>query len=343
VVSVPVVLCGYGNVGKAFIQLLDNKSGLLKEKYGLDLFCSAVLDINGAAMSGGFLPLDIVIDSTRRNIPVEKIESFGQKGAALSDVLPELNPGVFVECTPTDIKCGEPGLSHITYAFEHGWHVVTANKGPLVNCLSELKALAVKNSLKLKYSGATAAALPTLDVGETCLAGANILRIEGILNGTSNYILTEMTNTGRPYSEVLEEAREKGITETDPRLDVEGFDTACKTVLLANSLLGTSLRLSDIDIRGITGVTTSDIRNALESGKKIKLVGIVDAENGEINVKVEPGLVDAANPLYHVDGAEKGVVFTTDTMGTVTVTGGKSNPVGAAAAMLKDVINIYNV
>jgi homoserine dehydrogenase len=247
---------------------------------------------------------------------------------------------VLIEATPTNIVDGEPGLTHIRTALGKGMHVITAAKGPLVLRFGELKALADQKGVSLKFSAATAAALPTVDVGEFCLAGAEILSIEGILNGTTNYILTRMHREGIDYEEALAAAQALGIAEPDPSLDVEGWDTASKLVIIANHLLGASLTLNDVEVSGITGVSRQMIEEAKAQSKVIKLIGRTDKE-GRVVAGVAPRALGPEHPMANIHGAEKGLTFFTDSMDRVTVTGGKSDPKGAAAAMLKDLINIH--
>jgi len=231
-------------------------------------------------------------------------------------------------------------LSHLRLALDNGWHVVTANKGPLVVDFKGLKRKSTDQRLALEFSAAAGAALPGLDVGLYSLAGAEITAIEGILNGTTNFILTQM-DQGVIYEDALGEAREKGIAEPDPSQDVEGWDTALKILLLANAVLGLDLTLADIDVRGITGITDQLRNNAKAEGKVLKLLGRIHQAGAQFKAEVKLTAIGSAHPLFGVNGTNKGITFFTDTMGEVTVTGGKSDPRGAAAALLKDIINIF--
>ena len=233
-------------------------------------------------------------------------------------------------------------MSYLSCAFQGGWHAVAASKGALVVGLPALRALAAENGVLLKYSGATAAALPTLDVGLVSLAGARIEGIQGILNGTTNYILTRMAD-GLDYNDALREAQDKGIAEPDPAHDVGGWDTASKILLITNTCLQTAYVLKDIHVRGIVGLSVDYVQSARREGRAVKLLAPAapGRKGGRWSLDVRPSLVEASHPLVHVNGTEKGITFLTDSMGTVTVTGGRSNPRGAAAALLKDIINIY--
>ncbi|MBW1995487.1 MAG: homoserine dehydrogenase, partial [Deltaproteobacteria bacterium] len=189
-------------------------------------------------------------------------------------------------------------------------------------------------------SAAKAAALPTLDVGLICLAGADVLSIEGILNGTTNYILTRMHLEKCTYETALKDAQQMGIAETDPTLDVEGFDTRNKLVLIVNRVLNKNIGLSDVEVTGISGVTIDDIEKTIANGKVLKLIGAAWFEKGELKLRVAPSELDPDHPLAAVNYSEKAISYLTDSMGRVTVSGGKSSPLGAAAALLKDLINL---
>jgi homoserine dehydrogenase len=148
-----------------------------------------------------------------------------------------------------------------------------------------------------------------------------------------------MQNDGWDYDRALKEAQKLGIAETNPNLDVEGRDTANKLVLIANRLFDASLGKDDVQVEGITGVTTQDISAAAADGKVIKLIGTVARADGQLQLNVAPKRLDKDHPLAAVSGSEKAISYLTDTMGRITVSGGKSSPVGAAAALLKDLIN----
>jgi homoserine dehydrogenase len=334
---VSLVLAGFGHVGKAFFALLQEKVGSLQKRYGLDLRFGAILKSDGGFLTEGDLlkhkTADLLAPQTG-GLPLWRA------GLSVESALKKIEPGILVECTPSNLQTGDPGLRHIQAALEKGWHVVTANKGPLVVAFKSLHNLAQEKRLSLKYSGATAAALPTLDVGLYSLAGAEIFSIEGILNGTSNFILSRM-GEGATFEEALEDAQARGIAEHNFVLDVEGWDTAAKLLLIANSVLGLALTLDDIKIKGIVGISPELVAAAKREGKALKLIGKISRAQDGWSADVSPIVIEAGHPLFHVDGTNKGITFLTDTMGSVTVTGGKSDPRGAAAALLKDIIHMF--
>lgn len=335
--TVYLVVCGFGAVGRSFISLLAKKSSELKVRYNLQFKIRAILRSQLALLP----PVANISFFPDRVLLTRSEDSGAWSPKPATEYLLNLKPaGAWVEVTPSNLQTGEPGLSHLKQALSCGWHVITANKGPLLVSFEELKNLARQNKVQLKFSAATAAALPALDVGLASLAGARVLKIEGILNGTTNYILTRMTD-GIPYGQALAEAQAKGIAERDPRYDVEGWDTAVKLALLSIPVLGVKIALNEFSLTGISQVTGEEINKAKKAGKKIKLLGRVWREGECIRAQVKPEKLDPSHPLYFVDGPNKGISFFTDTMGIITLSGGQSDPKAAAAALLKDIINIY--
>jgi len=334
--SLNLILMGLGNVGRAFARLVGEKNSLCRERYRLNLHLKAVLEKNG----GFFSKRSLQPSEIGRLQASEMAEHPAWKpGLRLEEVLEKERTGVLVECTPTNLLTGEPGLSHITLALKNKWHVAAASKGALVLNFKGLRALAQKNGVSLKYSGAAAAALPTLDIGLFSLAGSEILGIEGILTGVTNYILTRMEE-GLSFQEALKEAQAKGIAELDPSLDIEGLDSAAKILLVSNSVAGMNFSLKDIRREGIRNVMPEDIQKARKEGKALKLLARFDGQKDKPKAEVRLTAIENTHPLFYVSGTNKGITFFTDTMGPVTVTGGKSDPRGAAAALLKDIINI---
>ncbi|MEW6673284.1 MAG: homoserine dehydrogenase [Thermodesulfobacteriota bacterium] len=335
-----LILCGFGNVGRTFAQLITDQRQAVAEKYGLELEFKAVVDIGGAAVfRDGALPVERLLAHVKRGGSVESFEDCGCPGMSGSRVLAEVAAEFLVETTPTNLKDAEPGRGHMLAALTNGKDIVTANKGPLVLFYKDIMNLARKKERSIYMSAATAAALPTLDVGLLCLAGARVLSIEGILNGTTNYILTRMSQEKCSYEVALRAAQEMGIAETDPSLDVDGLDTRNKMILIANRLFDKNFCPADVPVTGITGITLQDMEKAKTAGTVIKLIGECRMEDGTVRLNVGPKRLGLDHPLAAVNFSEKGISYLSDTMGRVTVTGGKSSPVGAAAALLKDLIH----
>ena len=336
-----VIVCGFGRVGREFARLVHEKSERMRAAYGLEPSIVGIGELNGSLHHPDGLDPEATADAFEREGGFAGHPGLKADWRGL-DLVRSAQADVLIETTPTEVRTGEPALSHIREALGRGIHVVSANKGPFIRAYRELTGLAREKNAVLKISAAAAAALPTIDVAETCLAGAEILRVEGVLNGTTNFILTRMRTDGQSYEEALAESQALGIAETDPTLDVEGFDTANKLALITNVCMGADLRPEDVERTGIAGMSLGEVERASAAGKIMRLVGVSKRdEAGRVSARVAPELLSPEHPLAGVEGAEKGITYTSDTMDRVTVVGGKSDPRGAAAALLKDLINIH--
>jgi len=336
--TINIILLGYGRVGKAFVRLIQEKQAFCLSRYNLNIRIGVVLNSRGGLF---FAPYKEGMGSLSDLVSGLKFEElpYWRPGLDFREALECQNLDVLVDCTPSNIKDGKPALGYTHQALDRGWHVVTANKGPLVVDFNGIREKAEKNRVSLGISGATSAALPTLDVALYSLAGTEIHRIEGILNGTTNYILTRM-NEGKDYLTALKEAEEKGIAEPDPSQDVEGWDTAAKILIITNAVFRSGFTLGDVRVEGITHISPEHRNEVKKNRKSLKLIGRFSQDAGIPVLETRLSLLDPSHPLHGVDGAQKGITFFTDTMDSVTITGGKSDPRGAAAALLKDIINI---
>lgn len=341
--TIRIIVCGCGSVGKQFLTLLAERQRMIARDYQLQLILQAAVDINGAAVAtdGNGLDVTRLLEHLGRGAEVQDVPEYGKPGMSGPQVIDSTDAEVLVEMTPTSLIDGGPGKDHVFAALEKGLEVVSANKGPFVLFYREILEKARQNACGIHISAATAAALPTLDVGLTCLSGATVQSIEGILNGTSNFILTKMTLDSATYDSALKEAQQLGIAETDPSYDVEGKDTANKMILIANRLFNKTYGLADISVKGITGITPEQITEAGRNNQVIKLVGTAKPAGDEWQLSVTPQWLDTDHPLASINNSEKAITYMTDTMGGITVSGGKSSPTGAAAAVLKDLINAF--
>lgn len=332
-----IFLFGYGNVGREFVGLLLEKGEDIYNKYGIRLILCGVSSSQGTVFAEEGLDLKLLYQCGKGS---EALKRYSNQGNIVLGPHSLYKGDIVVEAAPTDIDNGQPGLDIIFKGIEHGMDIVAISKGALVTNFKNIMGHARSKNVLVKYSGATAAALPTIDIGQYSLAGCRIQAIEGILNGTTNYILTKMHNEEIPFEIALEQAKERGIAESNSDLDIKGIDSACKILLLANSLLDGELSLQDVRIQGIQDITKSDVRMAKEKGRMIKLMARAVVSDNKVAAEVKPEAIDASHLLSNIHGTNKGIVFDTDTMGCVAVLGGASNPKGAAAAALKDVIHI---
>ncbi|MHB8605901.1 MAG: homoserine dehydrogenase [Thermoplasmatota archaeon] len=318
-----IALVGYGAVGKAFHELLAHEASNLATRYGIRPAIVGITRSRGAWIDDDGLPPGGTLLNKRKTF-------------AFDAFLDAAKPDVLVEVTPTNLRTGEPGVGFIRQALARGIPVVTANKGPLVVAYRELTELAAKRGVGFRFEGTVAGAIPTLNLHDHCLNGNRVLRVDGILNGTSNFILSRMTEDGLEFDPALREAQELGYAEADPSADVEGSDAAAKLVILANHVLGRPLALADVRTQGIRSVTASAIRLAAAQGYVLRLIATVGLA-GEASVA--PRLVPRASPL-NVSGALNVVRYTTEHAGAFTLIGKGAGGKETATAVLSDVLSI---
>ena len=329
-------IIGFGGVSKAFIKLLMEKDANLKKK-GLELKVKYIIKSNGGIYNKDGINLK---DIVRANYILKDLNF--NEDININTIIKNNDIDTLVELTSTNIESGEPGLTHIKLALENGINVVTGNKGPIILQYKSLKEIADKKNVKLGIGCTTGGALPSINVGSYDVAGAEVLSIEGILNGTSNYILSEMYKEEVKYEDALNKAISLGIAESNYKLDVEGFDTASKILILANVLMDANLSLDDIKIQGINNLNKGNILEEKNKGNKIKLIGKAYKDGNKIKSYVRPEIISSEHPLYFVDNKSKGVCYRTDTLGDISVVGGASGTINAAASILRDIVNLNN-
>ena len=327
-------LIGYGGVGKEFIKLLIDKKEFIEEK-GIMINVKYLIKSNGGIYKKERIDLEEVITLED---DIAKHKDFN-KDININTIIKNKDIETLVELTNTDLETGGAGLNHIILALENKINVVTGNKGPIVLEYNNLKDIAAKNKVKLLFGCTTGGALPTLNAGTYDIAGSEITKIEGILNGTSNYILTEMYENNDDYEVVLKKAIKEKIAEANYSYDVEGYDTAAKILIVANALMNANLKLENIKIEGITKLTKEEILREKEKGNKPKLIGSIYKEENKIEAEVKLEFIDKNHSLYSVDGKNKGITYYTDTLGNISVIGGASGTKNAAAAILRDIVN----
>jgi homoserine dehydrogenase len=332
-------LIGLGNVNRSFLRILEMKRTTLAQRYGLTFRVIAVADSSGVAVnSDGFAPAAVrhLKEASGR---VRELPGFAA-GLSPADVLETLQCNLVLEASPVDLKTGEPGLSVARMALRRGVAVVLANKAPLVLAYRELHDLAMASGAGLRFSATVCGALPVINIGQRDLIAAEVRRLRGIFNATTNFILAEMA-TGRSYADALREAQQRGIAETDPSLDVDGWDTANKLVIIANSVLGIDATLADVAVTGIGHVTAADLAQEAQRGKTIKLLAMADRTNDGYSLVVEPTGVDADSFLGQCSGWEMGIEIESDLYGRMFHKIWEREPLPTAAAMLRDAVDIF--
>jgi len=331
-----IILVGYGVVGKGVTTILARRYFEKVKDHGFNPKIVAIADIDGAVINPRGLSPEKLEEIKQRGYPISKDSDFGQPGMKALEVIESVEAEVVVEVTPVNIQNGEPALSHITQAFKSGKHVVTTNKGPLALAMPALTELAEYNNVCFRFSGTVGGGTPMLEFAKRCLAGDRILAIKGILNGTTNYILTEMSQNRVTFQDALANAQKLGYAEREPSMDIDGFDTACKTVILANWIMNKKITLKDIDRTGIRDVSLQALDEASKRKNTIKLIGSIDDKN---KPTVKPTEIPKTSPLC-VSGVLNAVTFSTEFAGEQTLVGRGAGGIETAGAVLRDLLDI---
>ena len=327
-----IILCGFGVVGQNFAKLLLSRSEDLYAMHGLKPRIVGVFDSKGSAASSTGLDLNRLLEMKKKFGSIKKYHN-KEKDANGLEMINGLEAEVLIETTTSNYKDAEPGMSHIVNAMKNGLHVITVNKGPLALAFPSLLELATYNQVLLRFSGTVGGGTPILDYAKNSLRGERIVSFEGILNGTTNYILTNMAN-GMTFKAALADAKKKGYVEANPSLDIDGFDAAAKLVILANWIMDMKVTIKDIERKGISGVTTADIKKATARKCAVKLIASCDRK-----LVVAPKEIPLDDPLC-VNGTLNAITFNSEHSGQQTIIGRGAGGMETASSILRDLLDI---
>lgn len=336
-----LALIGFGVVGQGFAEILLKQRERLAREHGFECSIVAVSDMHkGAAYDPKGLDVAKLLELAKSNA----ISSYPGAVTGLDALatIKRSNADVVVEASYTNIKTGEPAYAHFKAALESGKHLVTTNKGPTALFFKELAATARAKGVHFRYEGSVMSGTPVLNLAEFCLAGNEVKEIRGILNGTTNFILSNMEK-GKSYAEALKEAQDLGYAEAIPDADVEGYDAMAKVIILAKAVMGADVAVADVDRTGITKITLEDVNAARAEGKRWKLIGRVAREGGAVRASVRPEKLDITDPLAGVMGATNAATFRTDLMGSVTIIGAGAGRIETGYSVLVDLLDIHKL
>jgi homoserine dehydrogenase len=318
-----VALIGMGSVGRGVAETLVKKD--------LGILVTGIADSRGGCMDSNGIDISRVLSAKKKG------DSCGSPDVSAIDVIKNAEYDVLIEVTPTNALSGEPAIGYIKTALARKKHVVTSNKGPIALACKELRTLAHKNNVALRYEATVAGAIPIMHTLEHGLAGNEILGLYGVLNGTCNYILTRMAAEGLTYDQALLEAREMGYAEADPTYDVQGIDAAIKLVILANTIWDTGVTLDNVDRTGIDLLTADALRLAEEEGCTIRL--IAEAIPRKNILRVTPRIIEKTHPLV-VEGTLNALTLETDLAKEITLIGRGAGSIETASAIIGDLLYI---
>ena len=327
-----IILSGFGVVGQNFAKLLLSRSEDLYALHGLKPRVVGVFDSKGSAASSAGLDLNRLLEVKKKYGDVGKYQNKEKKANGL-EMIKGMDAEVLIETTPSNYKDAEPGMSHIVNAMKNSLHVITVNKGPLALAFPSLIELATYNQVLLKFSGTVGGGTPILDYAKNSLRGERIVSFQGILNGTTNYILTNMAN-GMTFKTALADAKKRGYVEADESLDIDGFDAAAKLVILANWIMDMKVTIKDIKRIGIRDVTTNDVKKAATNNSAVKLIASCNKE-----LLVAPQQISLEDPLC-VNGTLNAITFNSEHSGQQTIIGRGAGGMETASSILRDLLDI---
>lgn len=312
---------GFGVVAQGLVEILLEKRKLLKEKYNFTYSVVAISDINkGSIYDENGLDLQKILKFVLNGKKFNEYPS-GIKNLDSISTIKNTNADTIIEVTYTNVKTGEPALTHIKTSFECNKNVISTNKGPVIKESLNLIKIAENKNLYYGFEGVVLAGTPCINLFKHTLAGNIIKEFKGILNGTTNYILTRMEE-GMSYEEALKKAQKLGYAEADPTGDVEGFDALGKVVILTNIVLGKNITWEDVKRKGITDIKIKDIEDAKNEGKRWKLIGSSKInKDGTVTAKVWPEKISLNDPLAGILEATNALTFNTDELGEITIIG----------------------
>jgi len=344
-VEIKLVFVGFGTVAQGCAKHLVSHSLELERDYGFQFKVVAITDtVKGSILNsdqGIYLPDALRLSQTGKKLDAGELK--GKTGLTTIEAIRDADAEIVIEATWTNLKDAEPGLTHLVTALENGKDVATSNKGPIALAYKRLTDLAKSKGRQLRFESTVMSGTPVFNMHEFALQAAKVTALKGILNGTSNYVLTEMT-AGKNYNEVLKRAQELGYAEIDPSGDVEAYDPTAKITILANALMNADVNYRDVERQGITHITLDDINEAAKESKRIKLIASASKDaKGEWVASCKPTLLPSADTLAHVDGVMNALKISMDVQPDVTIIGPGAGGDSAGYGLLSDVLTIHRL
>jgi len=342
-VTANLAFIGFGVVGQGLAEILIDKKEELEEKHDFTFRVVAICDtLKGSINNPDGIDLKAALDAVNEGKKLDDAGLAGETGWDAIRTIHESNADLVLEATYTDIKTGEPATSHFLAALESGKDLATTNKGPVALHFRDLNGLASAKGLHFRFEGTVMSGTPVLNLCSETLAGCEIKSIRGILNGTTNYILSEMEK-GMSYEDALKQAQELGYAEAVPDADVLGWDAMAKVIILSNTLMDAHLSTDDIDCTGITEISLEEVNAAVAEGFRWKLIGSVTREGDKVTGRVAPEKIPLSDPLAAVMGPTNALTFDTDLLGPVTIQGAGAGRLETGFSLLTDILAIHRM
>ena len=337
-----IALLGCGNVGTRLIKLLANKDEALQREHNLSIRISGAYTrrAGGWTAPDGLAPSVVAASEWPGSAPGERLpagaQPFSGDGVTFAETCPA---DLVVEITTLNPADGQPALDHVRAALRSGKHVATANKGPIAHALRELRALATERGLGLRFESTVMDGTPIINMMEYCLPVTEVTSFRGLLNSTSNYVLSLMGG-GMSLEDAVREAQRAGVAEADPSNDLDGWDASVKATVLANALMGADLRPQDVRRIGLGAEAMRQANATRQPDQTLKQVVEGRREAGGVVAEVRLLALPASDTLAHLSGMETAVRLVTDTMQELTLIEGEGDPTQTAMGVLSDIVNI---
>ena len=335
-------LIGFGNVARALARLFLRKQDLLQSQYDITFsFTGISTGRHGCAVNPNGLDINKALELAENGQSVFPLSSFEVQDSLA--VIKHSNADVMFENSPVNTQTGQPAIDHIRLGLNLGMHAITANKGPVVHGYRELSALAKSKGKVFGFESTVLGGSPVFSLFRETFPLAELVSFRGILNATTNIILSRMEN-GESYEDAVKYCQSVGVAETDPNNDVDGWDAAIKVAALVTVLMDTPFTSQHMEPTGIRGITSEMIAKAKAEGKRYKLVCSAEKAGKQIKASVEPELVDASSPLYGMMNSSTGVTLRTDVLPDYSITvsereGIAGGPVETAYGLFADFVN----
>jgi homoserine dehydrogenase len=333
-----VILLGFGNIGRELARLLDRKASILKDSYGITYSVTGIATArHGMAIDPEGIDVQTALTLVETGKSLDELSRFPIHSSL--DFIHRSRGDVLFENSPVNHLTGQPALDHVRTALESGMHVCTANKGAVVYGYHELRRIANVKNRKFRFESTVMDGAPIFSLFRENLPALQLDAFKGVLNSTTNLILTRM-ESGDSFEDAVRFTQEIGLAETDPAADVDGWDAAIKVAALITVLMDTPFTPQQVQRKGIRKISQEMVCKAKEDGKRYKLVCSAKRLGESISAQVAPELVSASSVLYHVEGSTSIVEFETDVLGKLSIVETDPGPSTTAYGLLADFINV---
>ena len=338
--TVRVALIGFGNVGQALAEILEQRADLLYERYHLDISVTGIATARrGTVIAPDGVDLAATVTSIEHD-PTARLPGALTGEIAVPAFIATVPAEIIIELSPLAPESGQPAIRHCEAALQNRKHVVTANKGPVAYAFRRLRDLAHKQERQFRFESAVMDGAPIFSLVEKALPATRVRGFRGVINSTTNLVLTMMA-AGQSLEEAVAEAQQRGVAEADPSYDLDGWDATVKVCALMNALMDADVRPNMIARTGISAITADDLRAAADAGSTIKLIAEAwEARDGTPHGRVAPQTIPLTDPLAMLDGTSNILILRTDTMGDLAIGEYNGGPAQTAYGVLADILHI---